>query len=145
MNRIKWALLDRILFLTMKAYSRVRKGDRHMRMAFDALRDDATRSMAGPFDKHDLDTASHLWDRACTDPRLIPLTHYRDKHAAHIGDPDPDIADARIMDLFGFARLTAAVAEKLAAGTGVAMVPIDHQIDAFRESADAFWSRFTRE
>jgi hypothetical protein len=129
----------------MKAYSSTRRGDKHMRVAFDYLKDEAIRSQAGPFDRDDLVEACRLWENASADDRLIPLKHYRDKHAAHIGAPDPDIADARIMDLFGFARLTSTVAEKLAAGTGVAMIPIDHQIDAFRESADAFWSRFIRE
>ncbi len=142
MNRIRDALFWRILFLAMRAYAPVRKGDKQLRAAFELLRDPEVSRLAYEENRADLDRAVDLWKLAETDERNASLSHYRNKAAAHWSELDDGRELPQINDLFGFARSTATIAEKLAAGTGVVMIDIDHQVEAFRESADALWSRW---
>lgn len=89
-----------------------------------------------------LDRAKQLFSEAIDDPRLVTLRHYRNKFAAHLPQPDPKIPLPVIADLINFAARTAKVAEALAFAAGVNMNSIENQIDAYRDSADAYWKQF---
>lgn len=133
--------LYRLHLTVIRAYAPVRRGDRHLSAAIDFL------CVPGRLaEVEDPDSAAHLGDAVqkfqalANDKRLPPLKHMRDKLMAHWADVDPSISTPRYDELFGFARETSAVWEHLAMGTRSIMVPIANQIDAYRESADAFWS-----
>lgn len=138
---IKHALLDRILFISMRAIDPIRKpGDRHLRVAFELLTDPAVVAYA--LVEAEIVEAQALWADALSDPRPAKLRHYRNKHAAHISTPDPSVETPIIIELFGFARRTASIAEKLAYATGAMAISLHAQLEAYEESADAFWSRW---
>lgn len=139
---IKHALFNRILFITMRAYDTVRKGDHHLKVAFNKLAGSNLIEKTGEREQRDIVSAQSLWDNALNDPKLAKLRHYRNKHAAHLSQPDPNIDTPIVIELFQFARLTASIAEKLANGAGVFTMTLQNQIDAYEDSADAFWSHW---
>lgn len=70
------------------------------------------------------------------------LKHMRDKLLAHTARPDARIDIPRYNDRFSFARDTCAVWEHLSYGAGTVMIDLQHQVDAYTESADAFWAKW---
>ncbi len=97
-----------------------------------------------PDRRSDLYEAVRLFGEASADPRLKSLKHMRDKLIAHLAVYDESIARPRYDDLFSFARLTAKIWERLSFGAGTCSIEIEHQIDEYRESSDAFWSIWER-
>ncbi|MEO9613143.1 MAG: hypothetical protein ABJG86_11735 [Nitratireductor sp.] len=135
--------LTRLHIFLCRAYAPCRKDDRHLRAAIEFL-DQPGRIDEEPWPekKADLLEAVRLFKEADVDPRLKGLKHMRDKLIAHLGVYDESIPRPLYNDLFGIARSTAQIWEKLSFGAGIVMIELDHQIDAYRESADAFWSRW---
>jgi hypothetical protein len=80
--------------------------------------------------------------RLSSDAWLTELRHMRNKFVAHLSKPDPSIALPQIRHLLGFSKETAHLMELLAFGTEVVVIKLDVQVEAYRESADAFWSRW---
>lgn len=137
---IRHALFDRILFISMRAFDPTRRGDKHLGVAFRLLSEPSVAAMARPADQGKFARAKELWAEALADPRLAKLRHYRNKHAAHLSEPNPDIAAPLVTELFGFARAAAGIADTLADATRVSRIALQTQVDAFEASADAFWS-----
>lgn len=137
------------IFLT-RAYAHVaREDDRHLRAAIEFLTPEriAEEQYYGPNGLEPwVERQQHLGDAVqkfnalAKDPRLERLKHMRDKMLAHWAVPAADIDRPSYNDLFGFARDTAEVWERLSYGTGVVSIPIANQVVAYIESADAFWA-----
>lgn len=138
------------IFLT-RAYAPVAYGDdRHLRAAIEFLTPEriAETQYYGPDGELEpwverqqyLAAAVQKFSELAKDPRLGRLKHMRDKMLAHWAVPDPDTPLPSYNDLFGFARDTAEVWERLSYGAGQVMIPIANQVDAYIESADAFWA-----
>jgi hypothetical protein len=85
-----------------------------------------------------------LFDQAEADPRLASLKHMRDKQLAHWARPTPGVPLPLYNELFGFTRLTCEISEQLSFGAGTVMITLETQVEAYRESADAFWSRWEK-
>ncbi|MDA7948636.1 MAG: hypothetical protein MPJ78_14310 [Hyphomicrobiaceae bacterium] len=128
----------RLQMMVVRAYATVRHpDDLHLRAAVNFLRehiDEETRP-----DRHDrLTKVIKLFDSADNDSRLVPLKNMRDKELAHWARPTGDLRP-RCDELFGVTRDTCAIWEHLSFGAGTVMIELDNQIDAYRESAAAFW------
>jgi hypothetical protein len=135
--------LTRLHIYVCRAFAPARHpDDLHLRAAIDFLKVSG-RLDERPEGRTDLAEAVRLFDEATTDPRLARLKHMRDKLIAHMARYDENVvAKPTYNDLFGFAKLTAGIWERLSFGAGTMMVEIDHQVDAYRESANAFWSQW---
>ena len=138
---IRKSLLDRMHMNFMRAYDPVRKGDNHLRVAFEILRKPGGLDLAPTKrQRSDLTKALKLWNDAEADPRLKTLRHLRNKFVAHLSEPNKQIPIPKIRELFGFAKKTCEIWERLSFGTGVVMIELSHQTEAYSESADAFWA-----
>jgi hypothetical protein len=121
---IRNSLLTRLHIWVSRAYAPVRKGDLHLRRAFELLKDKKVRreiSVTGS--EKELSEAEGLWDACLKDIRREPFLHLRHKELAHLGERDAEIALPTYADVFGVSRATAAAMEKLAHGTRVVTVP----------------------
>ena len=128
-----------------RAYSPVRKGDRHMRASIEFLSEPGTTdepTLQGT--KLDYEKAIDLFRTAESDPKLIRLKHMRDKLIAHLGRANRSIGLPTYDDLFDFTRTTCAIWERLSFGAGTCVIELDAQVEAYRESAEAFWSKWER-
>jgi len=138
---IRISLLSRLHILVARAYPPVRKGDRHLRRAFNLLENSYVRGQLEKFGyAADLARAEELWRKISADKRLIAVRHLRDKELAHLGGLDPRIPKPNYNELFAIARATAAIMEKLAHGTGVITVEVEHQLNVPKKSIAAFWA-----
>ena len=133
------ALFAYLAILTARAYAKPKNGDLHLRVAADLLKDNITRQIIcsgngakklTAFDKH--------WAKCRSDPRLPLVKEFRDKYAAHLGEPK-DIPKAKRRDLFAFGAATAKAMELLALATGVAVNTISID-DTLVSSPEAFWA-----
>jgi hypothetical protein len=144
------SVLFRLHLLLTRAYAPVAyKDDRHLRAAIEFLTPEriAEQQYYGPNGLEPwAERQQHLADAVrkftalATDPRLKKLKHMRDKMLAHWAVPSIDVERPSYNDLFRFARDTAEVWERLSYGAGEVSIPIINQVDAYIESADAFWS-----
>lgn len=137
---VRNSLLFRVHVCVSRAYAPTRKGDRHLRRAFELLQSPEVRQeidRVGGLE--DLELAEKLWATAQSDARLPPILHMRHKMLAHLAEPDPQMPLPRYNDLFGVARATASVMEKLAHATRVITIDIQHQMDAPKVSIRNFW------
>jgi hypothetical protein len=131
--------------LVARAYAdpQEKKGDLHANVAFERLKDSATRhaAVAWPPKGNDriLDEATKLWAQCVADPKVKSVIMVRHKQIAHwavfgfANWPTPN-------DAVVAARMTAEVLEKLAHGIGVATLPF-YSVD-YGDQAERFWSRF---
>ncbi|MER8525217.1 hypothetical protein [Mesorhizobium sp. M0494] len=137
--------LVRLHIFVCRGFSPARHADDlHLRTAIDFLKEPG-RLDEEPllWRRTDLAEAIRLFELAAADPRLVRLKHMRDKLIAHMARYDETIiAKPTYNDLFDFTRLTAQIWERLSYGAGTAMVKLRHQVKAYSESADAFWSRW---
>jgi hypothetical protein len=90
----------------------------------------------------DVAAARRLWGKCRGDHRRMAFLHYRDKYLAHHGEADQ--FPPKYDDVFGFARATAAVLEKLANATGVIAVSHESQLQTRKASAEKFWKRMKK-
>lgn len=135
--------LTRLHIYVCRAFAPARHpDDLHLRTAINFLKQPGRLDEEEwPERRTDLAEAVRMFDEAAADPRLARLKHMRDKLIAHMARYDESvITKPTYNDLFGFAKLTAGIWERLSFGAGTVMIEIDHQVDAYRESADAFWS-----
>jgi AbiU2 len=139
------SLFGSVLLKVVRAYApNPRPGDRHLRVAFDLLKDSAVRDeVAARGDAAALTAAAQRWNACCGDHRLKTLQHIRDKDLAHLGEKTK--ANPLIRDLFGFARTTAGVVESLAKGTGAVTLDLQSQTDVWRERAKEFWEPWAKQ
>ena len=56
--------------------------------------------------------------------------------------PNDGIRLPMYKELFEFTEMTCAIWEQLSFGAGAVKFEVSNQIDAYRESADAFWSKW---
>lgn len=137
----------RLHMLLTRAFAPVRhKDDWHLRSAIEFLQQPG-RIDEERWDesRRDLEKAVELFVAADADPRIKSLRHMRDKELAHLGKFDEGIQRPRYNDLFYCARSAAAIWERLSYGAGTVMIPIDNQIDVYREEAENFWSKWERD
>jgi hypothetical protein len=138
---IRNALIARITILVARPFAPLRKGDRHLRRAFDdLLKVPGVRQHIDPDGGNsDLLEAERLWSDAQIDPRRASVEHFRHKHTAHLGEPRPGVAYPDYSDFFSFARKIARVMEKLAHAVGGTRERLDEHHDDFIQSAQIFW------
>ncbi len=138
------AALVRLQIFVTRAYAPVRHADDlHLRAAIEFLQQPGRLAEERwPENRQNLAKAIELFGKAASDERLILLKHMRDKMVAHLAEPNSKLRLPMYDELFGFARDTCAIWEQLSFGAGTVMIELDHQIDAYRESAHAFWSRW---
>lgn len=130
------------IFLT-RAFAPVRRGDYHLRAAMDFLRAPGRLDEVTPVeDRPRYERAIALFHEAEADPALKLLSHMRHKSMAHLAIPDPSVPLPKYDELFAFARRCAEIWQELSYAARVVMIDIDHQIDAYRESADALWGKW---
>lgn len=135
--------LFRLQMFVVRAFGIVRKNDRHLRAAIEFLeRPGRLDEERWPERRVDLEEAIRLFNEVASDPALDRLKHLRDKQLAHFSEMNPQFPLPTYNDLFGVTRKTAEVWERLSFGAGTVLVKLDHQIDAYRESAEAFWGRW---
>lgn len=143
---IRYGLLFQLHMLVVRAFAPVRHSDDlHLRAAIGFLQH--SRHIYCDLERKqfaDLETAVGLFDAAQDDARLEPMKKMRDKHLAHWAMPDSNTPRTIYKDLFGFARLTSSIWERLAFGAGIISVEVDIQVRAYRKAADAFWSTWER-
>jgi hypothetical protein len=134
----------RVQLLIVRAFDPVRNGDDiHLRAAINFLREPGRIDEEHwPDRRADLHRAIELFDAAAADPRLSTLKHMRNKEIAHWARYGDDKARPLIRELFGFAKDTCLLWQQLSFGAGTCMIEVDHQIDLYREAAEAFWSRW---
>jgi hypothetical protein len=134
------ALIARLVVLVARAYAKPRQGDRHVRVAADLLKDKTTREIfqTGADGPGNLAAFETHWKKCRRDHRLRPITHFRDKYTAHLGEPK-DIPPASYRDLFAFAAETAKAMEFLARVARVAVVPIVADLE-LTASPKKFWA-----
>jgi len=138
------AAFQRVQLIVVRAFDPVRNADDiHLRAAIDFLREPGrVDEEHWPDRRTDLRRAIELFDGAAIDPRLSALKHMRNKEIAHWARYGCDKARPLIHELFGFAQTTCLVWERLSFGAGTVMIEVDHQIDLYRDAAEAFWSRW---
>jgi hypothetical protein len=137
---IRNSLISRVTLLVAGAFSPARRGDRHLRQAFDLLKDTQIRAAVEKQGSAGiLHEALDVWDELNADPLLPTIKHFRDKHTAHLAEPDANIPIPNYTDVFAFARKTAALMEKLAHAAGVTDEKLDETADWRIDSAQAFW------
>jgi|SRR5665213_13122 len=138
---IRNSLITRITILVARPFGPVRKGDLHLRRAFDdlliipAIRDHIHHIGANS----DMLEAERLWIEVDADPLRTKFKHFRDKYTAHLGEPTPGIANPEYIDFFSFARKTTRVMEKLAHATRGTDETLDEHYNDFIQSAQNFW------
>lgn len=131
----------RLHVMVVRAYAPVhRNGDLHLRAAVNFLREHIDEETL-PDRRAHLAEVIRKFDLAAADPRLVLLKETRDKHLAHWAIPASD-ERPRYDDLFGITRDTCEIWERLSFGAGTVLIELDTQIDAYRESADAFWGKW---
>lgn len=141
-NFIRNAILSRIVLFVAGAYAPARRGDLHLKRAFDLLKCPAVFHELGLRGSPKLlDEAKELWTKcSANDARLAPIKHFRDKFTAHSSEPIKDIRLPPYIDLFGFARDTMIVMDKFARGTGARTEPLSDWQPQAAESSEQFWS-----
>lgn len=139
------ASLVQLHLYLVRAFARVsHDDDLHLQAAINYLRRaDLEEQEPYPPLRENLHKAIELFDIAQKDPRLATLKRLRDKRIAHLGGYDHTDAPT-YNDLFGFAHVVAEIWERLAWGTGIVSLSISSQIEAYIESAEAFWSPWER-
>lgn len=133
------AMLSRLATMIMREFATPRDGDLHIGRAFDLLKGEATADhfqRVGHPDR--LNAALALWKKLKGDHRHERLKEFRDKEAAHLGKPNPDIPKPLWGDLIYFCNSMVDLIDLLAAGTGMANVTIRSNVYA-EETATAFW------
>jgi|PersoiStandDraft_1058852.scaffolds.fasta_scaffold102873_1 hypothetical protein len=140
-NVVRNSLIARIALLVVGCYSPTRNGDKHLRVAFEILRDHKLirNEIAERGSADALSEAENLWHNLLRDPRLSSVKHFRDKYTAHIAEPDPNTPLPNYTEFFEFARETTKLMEKLAHGTGGTTETLDEQLDEMATSAQQFW------
>lgn len=138
------AALFRLQMFITRAYAPVRHtGDLHLRAAIGFLEQPGRLMEETRLEnRNELADAIRLFTKASRDPRLTLLKHMRDKMLAHWAEPDARLRLPMYHELFDFTKETCAIWERLSFGAGTVMIELDDQIDAYRESAEAFWSRW---
>lgn len=135
--------LVRVHLYVVRAFSPVRKDDLHLRAAVNFLRDYSAKE-PDQMQRAHLDEAIRLFDKADSDSRLTTLKHMRDKQLAHWANPTPGVPLPLYNELFEFTRRTCEIWERLSFGAGTVMIPLETQVEAYRNSADAFWGRWEK-
>ncbi|MDH6295334.1 hypothetical protein SAMN03159422_02403 [Agrobacterium fabrum] len=137
------AAFAQIHHLAIRAFSPTRNGhDFHLRAAIDFLRNPGNVEKAEDDEcSNQLQKAIELFDAADKDSRLKALRHVRNRELAHWAKFG-DVERPRINDLFFFCLDTCEIFELLAAGTSAIMVPLQDQVDAYRDAAEIFWSKW---
>jgi hypothetical protein len=138
---IRNALITRITILVARPFAPLRKGDRHLRRAFDELLKlpAVRRHIERGGTKPDLLEAERLWTDVQADPQRTKIEHFRHKHTAHLGEPKPGVANPEYEHFFSFARKTARVMEKLAHAVGGTRETLDEHYDDFIQAVQIFW------
>ena len=137
---VRNSLVSRITLLVAGAFSPVRRGDKHLRQAFELLDDPETRaSIERRGSAKLLREALDSWNELNADPLLRTVKHFRDKYTAHSAEPNANIPIPNYTDFFAFARKTAALMEKLAHATGVTAEKLEETADWRIASAQKFW------
>jgi hypothetical protein len=139
---IQKALFGRVHLATMRCFDPERNGDEHLAVAVRLLKKPDVLAVASSYGRPYLGQLISEFDRLSADPRLNELRHYRNKFVAHLSKPNPSTNLPQIKHLLGFAEETAHMMELLAFGTEVVLIKLDVQVEAYRESADAFWGRW---
>ncbi|WP_156464203.1 hypothetical protein [Afipia sp. Root123D2] len=140
-NTNRNSLITRLTILVAGCYSPCRKGDKHLRVAFEILRDHPgiRGQIAAKGDEKGLAEAEKSWNQLLNDDRKKRAVHFRDKFTAHNAEPDPDIPPPQYDEFFEFASETASLIEKLALGVGGQGDSLDKRRDEFATSAHRFW------
>lgn len=140
---IDGALFRLHLFVT-RAYAPVRyPGDLHLHAAINFLKCNPAVIDDFPAEKRRHFTeAVKLFERALEDNRLAKLKQMRDKLLAHWAEPDLSTPLPRYVELFGFTNETCVIWEHLSYGVGTVSIELVHQVGPYRDSANAFWSRW---
>jgi len=134
----------RVHLYVVRAFAPVsRADDLHLRAAVNFLRDHLCEESDQQRREH-LAHVVQLFDQAEADPRLASLKHMRDKQLAHWANPTPGVPLPLYNELFEFTRRTCEIWERLSFGAGTVMITLETQVEAYRESADAFWSRWEK-
>jgi hypothetical protein len=136
--------LTRLHIFVCRGFAPIRHpDDLHLRAAIDFLKQPGRLDEEHEQDhRKNLVKAVKLFDEADRDPRLARLNYMRHKLIAHMARYDEKVGRPTYDDLFGFSRLTTQIWERLSFGAGTVMINLEYQIEAYRESADAFWSKW---
>jgi hypothetical protein len=137
---VRNSLVARIILLVAGAFSPARRDDKHLRRAFELLRDPTIRAaIEKDGSAQVLQEAIDLWNTLNTDPSLPMIKHFRDKFTAHSSKPDENIPIPNYNEFFSFAKKTAGLMERLAHGVGGTTETLDETSDWRLASAQAFW------
>jgi hypothetical protein len=137
---VRNSLIARITLLVSGCYAPTRDGDKHLRRAFEIMRDPAIRAeIEKDGSKRVLDEAEQLWNAINQDPQLKTVKHFRDKYTAHSAEPKANVPIPNYDEFFDFARATAHVMEKLAHAAGGTTDTLDDLMDTMIASAQEFW------
>jgi AbiU2 len=139
---VRNALFTRLILMITRAFAKSRDGDMHLGRAFELLEGDTLAIFQGVGSRDDLRAATDEWKKLRDDQRLNSLIHFRDKQTAHLGVSDPNIPAAINKDLFALGEATVDLVDRLAKGTGTAIVKIRSNVDA-KPTVDAFWKPWT--
>ena len=92
-GHIQRSLFTRMHIVVARAYSPTRKGDLHVRHAFEMLRNKKIRNWFINSDKSEelLLRAEALWDASCGSDIYEPFIQYRHKQLAHLAELDPEV------------------------------------------------------
>jgi hypothetical protein len=138
---IRNALITRITILVARPFAPLRKGDLHLRRAFDELLKvpDVRQHIDRGGANSDLIEAERLWKDALADHERAKIEHFRHKHTAHLGEPKHGVANPEYEQFFSFARKIARVMEKLAHAVGGTSETLDEHYNDFIQAAQVFW------
>lgn len=143
---VKDALLFRLHIFVTRAFAHVRHpDDRHLRAAIEFLEQNVPFPPGnGPEQPHRLLHALAKFNEVANGAPLGRLKKMRDKQLAHLATYT-DVDRPTFDDLFNMARLTSEIWENLSIGSATIFVEVSHQVEAYRRSADRFWTKFDDE
>lgn len=139
------AFIARLTLLIARCYAKPRKGDLHIRLAFDLIAKD--KRLSAELSKRTspaiLKHAEDTWSLCRSDQRLQQIEHFRHKYTAHLGEPDEEIPIPTYKDLFDYARETTKVMQALVHLSGVNTHDLRDWNEEIKGSADEFWKPWT--
>jgi hypothetical protein len=139
---VRKAMMERLLMSIMRMYDQPGSDRETLPRAFALLGDpNVYQPICSGGDKLQLDAAIELWKVMQKDPTLTKLRTVRDFELAHT-IPSKAGNRPQTEPFLRVAQQTITLAEKLAAGTGIACVSLDHAKGIWAKRATAYWSHF---
>jgi hypothetical protein len=140
---VRKAMMQRLLMAIMRMYDQPGSDRETLPRAFELLgAPNVYQTICSGGDKLQLDAAIELWTVMQNDPELTKMRTVRNFELAHTIPSKAGKARPQTMNFLRVTQHTITLAEKLAAGTGITCVSLDHAKGTWAQRATAYWSHF---